>query len=52
MGNEDNLTLLCYEREGENCHRFLLKAFIESTIKKKSKTGSKSRSGPREGEKE
>ena len=53
MRNEENLTLLCYEREGENCHRFLLKVFIEKMVKKKSKTGkSKSQSGSGEGEKE
>jgi len=33
-----NVTLLCYEREGEKCHRYLLKSIIESSMKRKIKT--------------
>lgn len=32
----ENVTLLCYEKEGEKCHRYLLKAIIESAMKRKS----------------
>lgn len=33
----ENVTLLCYEKEGEKCHRNLLKAVVESTAKRKNK---------------
>ncbi len=29
LSKENNITLLCYEREGENCHRHVLKNLIE-----------------------
>jgi uncharacterized protein YeaO (DUF488 family) len=31
------VTLLCYEREGQNCHRYLLKSAIGTAIKKRDK---------------
>ena len=37
LGREKDVTLLCYEKEGQNCHRYLVKALVESTIKRKSK---------------
>lgn len=27
----NNITLLCYEKDGESCHRYLLKKLIENT---------------------
>lgn len=29
LSTDNNITLLCYEREGENCHRHVLKNLIE-----------------------
>jgi uncharacterized protein YeaO (DUF488 family) len=30
-----DVTLLCYEKEGENCHRYLVKSRVEKLLKKK-----------------
>jgi uncharacterized protein YeaO (DUF488 family) len=35
-----SVTLLCYEKEGENCHRFLLKQLVDSTAKRQKKNES------------
>ncbi len=37
LGSETDVTLLCYEKEGLNCHRYLLKAIVENTIKRDKK---------------
>ena len=31
----NNITLLCYEKEGKSCHRHLLKKIIENQSKRK-----------------
>jgi len=31
------VTLLCYEKEGENCHRNILKQLVESALKRSEK---------------
>lgn len=33
------VTLLCYEKEGENCHRNLLKELVESALKRSERPG-------------
>ena len=33
----DLITLLCFEKEGQNCHRNIVKAVVESKIKRKSR---------------
>jgi uncharacterized protein YeaO (DUF488 family) len=34
LGKEENVTLLCYEKEGEKCHRNILKTIVESAARK------------------
>jgi len=34
LGREKDVTLLCYEKEGLNCHRYLVKAIVENTIRR------------------
>jgi uncharacterized protein YeaO (DUF488 family) len=34
LGREKDVTLLCYEKEGLNCHRYLVKAIVENKIKR------------------
>ena len=38
-----SVTLLCYEKEGERCHRYLLKKIVENAARKKEKEKSQSR---------
>jgi uncharacterized protein YeaO (DUF488 family) len=37
LGREKDVTLLCYEKEGLNCHRYLVKAIVEIKIKREKK---------------
>ena len=36
-----NITLLCYEREGENCHRHTVKERLDSLLRQKKKAAKK-----------
>jgi len=35
LSKSADITLLCYEREGENCHRTIVKSRLENLLKKK-----------------
>ncbi len=45
LGKEKVVTLLCYEKEGVNCHRYLVKAIVETTIRRRKKATSSPRKG-------
>jgi len=34
LSKSSDITLLCYEKEGENCHRTLVKSRVEKLLKK------------------
>jgi uncharacterized protein YeaO (DUF488 family) len=37
LSKSGDITLLCYEKEGENCHRTIVKSRVEKLLKKKVK---------------
>lgn len=60
LGKSGDVTLLCYEKEGQNCHRYILKTVVDRAAVKQVKTdsekkvtkkaGARSRSAKRENE--
>jgi len=52
LGKNENLTLLCYEKEGQNCHRLILKSVIERAMKKSRERNEASSSGSAEDKKD
>ena len=37
LSGKGNVTLLCYEKEGQNCHRDIVKSIMERTMRQRHK---------------